>query len=102
MLQSISDIFISYLIRLSQRNIDHDEKEVLIYGLECFLNTSIVCIVLSLWGIFTHRLTETVIWIIVFSVARHFAGGLHAPSELSCILSSICLGISNTFFIRRL
>lgn len=60
----------------------------------------IVTGILCIWGIFTHSFFETLLWIAAFSLIRHYVGGLHAPSELSCIVSSILIGATNYFVIQ--
>ncbi len=99
MLRSLSEIFINYLTNLSGKEFDDDDKEVYIYGLECLLNTLIVISLLLVWSLFAHRFWETVLWISVFTLTRHYAGGVHAPSELTCILSSVFLGMSNAYIV---
>ena len=42
---------VNKLIRISGEDIDQDQQDVYIYGLECFLNTFITIILLMLWGL---------------------------------------------------
>ena len=86
---------VNKLIRISGEDIDQDQQDVYIYGLECFLNTFITIILLMLWGLLSHTLGCTMIWVIVFSLLRHFMGGAHAPTQLICILGSFALGCFN-------
>lgn len=93
-------IFIANLIDSSGMNIGSDQKDIYIYGLECFLNTGITILILSIWGFFAHTLFETICWIFSFSILRHHAGGYHAPTQLSCIFCSSLIGMSNFLFIH--
>ena len=97
MLNKLSNIIANYLIILSNTDTDDAQKDVYAYGIECFLNTAITVSILCLWGMITHTFSETVIWLISFTLLRHYVGGYHAPSNLSCILSSVLLGASNYF-----
>ena len=100
MLTVFSEKLVNLLIRESEKSFDKGDIEVYVYGVECFLNMAIVASILCLWGILTHNFFETLLWIISFSLIRHYAGGLHAPSELSCIISSILIGATNYFAIQ--
>lgn len=95
MINIISRKIIHYLITASAIEPESDQVEVYIYGLECFLNTGITVLILFIWGFLTNTFTETCCWLVAFSILRHHAGGLHAPTQISCIASSCLLGISN-------
>lgn len=77
-----------------------EQIKVYIYGLECFLNTGFTVLILCIWGLLTNTLIETCSWITAFSILRHHSGGLHAPTQFSCIASSCLLGISNWLVIE--
>lgn len=100
MLTFLSEKLVDLLIHGSQKTFDDEDREVYVYGVECFLNMVIVTGILCIWGIFTHSFFETLLWIASFSIIRHYAGGLHAPSELSCIVSSVLIGGTNYFAIQ--
>lgn len=100
MLTLFSKKFVDLLVHGSQKVFDEDDIEVYVYGVECFLNMVIVAGILCIWGIFTNSLFETFLWVAAFSLVRHYAGGLHAPSELCCIVSSIFIGATNYFVIQ--
>lgn len=82
----------SKLTEISGENAYKDQLDIYIYGLECFFNTFITIILLILWGLLSHSLGYTLSWVIAFSLLRHFTGGAHAPTQLTCILGSILLG----------
>lgn len=100
MKKSYVQTFITKLVDCSGMSIDSEQKEIYVYGLECFLNTGITIFILAIWACFTHTLSETICWILSFSILRHHAGGYHAPTQLSCIFCSSLLGISNFLFIH--
>ena len=100
MISFLSKKITYFLIHTSNISPDSDQIEVYIYGLECFLNTGFTICILFIWGLFTNTIPETICWIIAFSVLRHHVGGLHAHTQLSCILSSCLLGISNWIVIE--
>lgn len=100
MLTILSKKFVNLLIHYAEKTFDKDDIEVYTYGVECFLNTFIVTSILCIWGILTHSLLDMLLWIFSFSLIRHYAGGLHASSELSCILSSILIGVTNYYSIQ--
>ena len=51
---------VNKLIRISGEDIDQDQQDVYIYGLECFLNTFITIILLMLWGLLSHRVSRLI------------------------------------------
>lgn len=100
MLHKLSLYTIEYFLSFLPAPHDEDQKEIYVYGLECFLNTVIPVILISIWSIFNHCIIESFIWICAFSTLRKYSGGYHAPSQWACITSSTLLGISNTYVIK--
>jgi accessory gene regulator B len=66
-----------------------DEKEVVAYGLEVLMSNSVNLLVMLLIGLISNNLLETIIYLTCFCSIRVQAGGYHANSYLSCLLSSI-------------
>lgn len=99
MITTLSNKIAHFLISASHTEPEPEQIEVYIYGLECFLNTGFTIFILFVWGLLTNTLLETICWIGAFSILRHHSGGLHAPTQLSCIVSSCLLGISNWLVI---
>lgn len=56
------------LAELSGEDVSADQLEIYIYGLECFLNTFITIVLLFVWGVLSHTLGCTLIWVITFSL----------------------------------
>lgn len=100
MITTLSKKIVHHLISVSNTEPESDQIEVYIYGLECFLNTGFTVLILFVWGLLTNTLLETCCWIAAFSILRHHSGGLHAPTQISCIVSSCLLGISNWLVIK--
>lgn len=97
MITKISTYLIHRFVSISNINCDAEDIEVYIYGIECFLNTSITVIILAIWGLLSDNLTGTFLWIVAFSSLRHNTGGYHAHTQAGCIISSVLLGISSSF-----
>lgn len=55
------------LAELSGEDVSADQLEIYIYGLECFLDTFITIVLLFVWGVLSHTLGYTLIWVITFS-----------------------------------
>lgn len=100
MLHQLSLYTVEYFLSFLPAPYDEDQKEVYVYGLECFFNTSIPVILITMWSILNHCIWESFIWIMAFSILRKYSGGYHAPSQWACITSSTLLGISNTYVIK--
>lgn len=92
---------VDILTKHSKDITDQDQREVYVYGLECIINTGFSLFILFLWSLISHSLYETLTWIVSFCLLRHHSGGIHAPTQFTCILSSTLLGISNYFVINR-
>lgn len=101
MITTYSKKIVNWLLYRSGVRHDEEDIEVYVYGLECFFNTAIPLFLLIIWGLLTHTTLETLCWIITFSILRHHAGGLHAPTQFTCILSSLAIGISNYFVLQH-
>lgn len=102
MITRCSKRIINYLISHAELVHDEEQIEVYVYGLECFLNTAITILLLSVWGIITNSFLETLFWLTAFSLFRHHAGGLHAPNQITCIIISSLLGMSDCFVINKI
>lgn len=87
-LASYFSVFIGNIL-----NYDEDDTEVLVYGLECILNTLITTILIVIFGFVSGHLTFCIIWIVFFPVLRSKIGGYHAPKHYLCIISSTSLCI---------
>ena len=69
--------------------LDEENKEICSYGLEIFISTMIsVCMVLFI-SIICSKLLEGIIYLIFYCSLRTYAGGYHAKSHRSCILTFI-------------
>ena len=72
---------------------EKDNIEILAYGLECIINSAITSILILAFALLTHHFVSCLIWIVYFTLLRSKIGGYHAPSHISCILSSTGLCI---------
>lgn len=100
MLHQLSIHTVEYFLSVLHKPIDEDQKEIYIYGMECFLNTSIPLLLIVIWGIINHCIFETFTWIFAFSFLRQYTGGYHASSQWICITSTTLLGCTNTLIIN--
>lgn len=96
MITRISTYLVEYLTNKNTMGSSEEDKEVYIYGLECFFNKLIPIFLLSIWGMYTHRVPYVFVWILCFSLLRHYSGGYHAHSQFSCISMTTILGIIST------
>lgn len=90
------------LMRIANIKINYEQLEIYIYGLECFFNTFITILLLTIWGLLSHTLSYTLVWLMVFSLFRHLTGGIHAPTQFTCILGSFLLGIIDKWAVMYL
>ena len=92
-IHSISHYWATKICIFSNPSANEDDIEVISYALECILNTTITTALILLFGIITHNLILSVIWIFLFSIMRKYIGGYHASSHLKCIISSVFICI---------
>lgn len=102
MIYLLSKRTIEYIATRSNQNVDQDQLDVYIYGLECFINTAVPVLLLTFFSILHDSLFETWLWIFTFTFLRKYTGGYHAPTQFTCMAFSTCLGIGNTIAIRHL
>lgn len=102
MIYHFSKRVIEHMAAHSNLDIDQDQLDVYIYGLECFINTAVPVVLLTIWSILFDTLIETWLWIFTFTTLRKYTGGYHAPTQFTCMAFSTCLGIGNTLAIRHL
>ena len=93
---------IEYISAYSSQDIDQDQQDIYIYGMECFINTAVPVIFLTIFSITFNSLFETWLWLFTFTSLRKYTGGYHAPTQFTCMAFSTCLGIGNTLAIWQL
>lgn len=69
-----------------------DDREVYVYGVECFVNEIISDSLLLLFACLFKRPFQMVIWLLFFTIIRINVGGYHAKTHYKCILLSTLLG----------
>lgn len=102
MIYQLSTRTIEYIAAHSNQAIDQDQLDVYIYGLECFVNTAVPVVSLTIFSILHDSFLETWLWIFAFTLLRKYTGGYHAPTQFTCMAFSTCLGIGNTLAIQHL
>lgn len=100
MINQFSKQIIDLIALQTKQRIDNEQLEVYIYGLECFINTAVPVILLTIFSFLSNSVFETWLWIVTFTILRRYTGGYHAPSQLACMTSSTGLGIINTLLIQ--
>lgn len=70
-----------------------EEYEVILYGIEVFLETILKSVLLICIGICLHQVKEVFIVLFSFCAVRIHAGGVHAKSSLGCTVFMIMVEI---------
>ena len=68
---------------------EDSKLELYIYGLELLFSSAVSTILLLVLGIVIGALVESIIFIVVFSALRIFAGGFHSRSFILCNLLTV-------------
>lgn len=84
MLEYLSDKIAKVLV--SQKIISDCDMDVYAYGLALLLSFFFNTVIMFVIGIITHRLVETILFLIVFVILRSFSGGYHADTFLKCMI----------------
>ena len=71
--------------------ISSEEKELYAYGFYMLFSYSFYFIFAALLGVIFHLLAESILFFLLFSLIRSYAGGVHASKEVSCM---ICTSLS--------
>lgn len=71
-----------------------NDRDVYIYGLECFISELIGNLCLFIFAAFLGKLDEMLVWIISFLAIRTQLGGFHCSNHFHCLVFGTLLGIS--------
>lgn len=71
--------------------IPEEEKELYVYGFYMLFSYLYYFVFVILLGVVFHLLAESVLFFLLFSLIRSYAGGVHAAKEISCM---ICTSLS--------
>lgn len=72
-----------------------EEYEVILYGIEVFLETILKSVLLICIGLCLHQVKEVFIIVCSFCAVRIHAGGVHARSSLGCTVFMIMVEIGS-------
>ena len=83
-----------------QLHIEEEQKLVIEYGLQVFLDGVIKFLTLFGLGLCFKKFPEVVIYLISFCGLRYWAGGVHCKTSFRCLVAMVffcfgCIGVSN-------
>lgn len=85
---------------LAKGSIDHDERELYIYGFFMLLSQLMYFILTIVLGLLFQCFFESIIFYIAFQFIRRYAGGYHAKTETRCEILSFLSIIGSIGIIR--
>lgn len=94
----IHNIAIKIVDSLSKYGSAQKNRDVYIYGTECFISETIGNFLLFGIALPLHQGWSVFIWLISFLSIRIHLGGYHAPYHWLCLVISTFVGISSIFF----
>lgn len=74
-----------------------EDKEIYLYGAECFLNDCFINFLLLVIAVLCKKPLEMLLWIFFFTLLRIHLGGYHASSHFRCIVLSLLIGFCCIF-----
>lgn len=82
-----------------QLHIEKEQRMVIEYGLQVFLDGVIKFLTLFGLGLYFKKFPEVVIYLIAFCGLRYWAGGVHCKTPFRCLIAMValcfgCIGIS--------
>lgn len=88
--------FSNYFARkfVEKEMLDNGEEEVCSYGLEIIISTVISVSGVMLISIANERVIEGAAYLIFYCSLRTYAGGYHAKTHKSCILTFLCIYVT--------
>lgn len=95
----------SISVKLCNANvISRDEQELYSYGFFLLLSRGIFFAVAAVFGCLFKTIYESILFYILFSVLRGYAGGIHASKETTCMFftTALLLLVSGCFQIMEL
>lgn len=83
---------------------DKDDKNLdeYIYGIELFFSSFVSTLLMLIIGICIDSLTESIVFMVSFSVLRIYTGGYHSKSFLLCNISTLTVYIINILVYKLL
>lgn len=74
------------------------EKELPIYryGFSALLNSLFQLVVILILGAITNKMSETIVFILMFVFLRRFLGGYHANTKIRCLMLDIVIWVVTT------
>lgn len=69
--------------------IEKEKKDNYLYGAEFLFMKIIGIIIMGVIGILTHKIIETIVFIITFNSLRKYTNGYHSEKPLFCIIESV-------------
>lgn len=83
MIIRISRNMVTFFLR--QNVIKEDEYEFYCYGYSVLLGQIAQTIMLLILGVILSKITETIMFVVVFTTVRRYVGGYHASTRIRCI-----------------
>lgn len=82
--------------------IEEGDRELYSYGFFLLFSSILYLIVAAIFGSVFGILWESVVFYFLFSILREYAGGIHAKTEHSCMLSTILALLLSIIGIRKM
>ena len=95
MIKYLSIKIANYIANISNTPISKDDIDILRYGLESIINTTITVTIIIFFSFIKKCISLGMLWIFSFLTFRKYINGFHAKSHFSCIVYSSILGITS-------
>ena len=82
------------------QNMDDDEREILEYGMDILLKKILFIVGAIIIAVLMKSIKEGLMFIILFSILRQNAGGVHMNSQIKCAVSSALIYIASIILIN--
>lgn len=97
-MEKVSHVLTDYLV--NKGKIELDKSCIYQYGFQIGLEVSLNTLISILIAVFFHMEWEALIFFIVFTVLRSYAGGLHMATYLGCLICS-CMSFIGLLLIVK-
>lgn len=98
MIEHTAEKILNYLVKAEVISNDKKVMDYYRYGAEITLSSMLNLVLIILIGLFTGKVLESVVFLIVFICIRQFTGGYHANTYLKCNLY-LCFSFGLVLFM---
>ena len=92
------EVYVDYLVK--NKKCKTENKEIVVYGINTSFSYLLNFITTIFIGLLFGMITESIIFLISFSLIRSFSGGYHCRNTMTCYLSSSLIVVISLLILK--